>query len=232
MCTVSWISEPEGYCLFCNRDEKRTRKPAFLPRTMERLGVRFVAPIDADFGGSWIGANEFGLTLTLLNGPSATRGTFKSRGLLLMELLSAPSRREVASRIQGVDLHSFQPFTLASVEPGGASVLEWDLRNLRPGTGKALLASSSYDHAAANAARAADLRRLSHTFDPQQTLRRLHHSHWPSPGAFSACMHRADAETVSFSEVRVSADTIEFLYSPAAPCRGVPPESRLLARRT
>ena len=54
MCTVSWIHQGPGYQLFCNRDEKHTRRPASKPQLLTRGGVRFLAPIDGDFGGTWI----------------------------------------------------------------------------------------------------------------------------------------------------------------------------------
>src|SRR3982751_1081178 len=67
MCTVSWIRTREGYQLLCNRDERHTRRPAQAPTVREDQGVQFIAPIDGDEGGSWIGVNQFGLTLCLLN---------------------------------------------------------------------------------------------------------------------------------------------------------------------
>ena len=50
MCTVSWSRNDRGYHLLVNRDEKRTRGAAFAPQVMERGGVRYIAPIDRDFG--------------------------------------------------------------------------------------------------------------------------------------------------------------------------------------
>ena len=74
MCTVSWLRQSNGYQLFCNRDEKRTRRPSSGPQLLVRDGVRFLAPIDADFGGTWIAVNEFGLSLVLVNrGSGITR---------------------------------------------------------------------------------------------------------------------------------------------------------------
>lgn len=67
MCTVSWLHKAKGYVLLCNRDERHTRKPALGPRISERNGISFIAPVDGDHGGSWIGVNQFGLTLCLLN---------------------------------------------------------------------------------------------------------------------------------------------------------------------
>ena len=50
MCTVSWVQQTGGYHLLANRDEKRTRGRAFAPAIRECGGVRYVAPIDSDFG--------------------------------------------------------------------------------------------------------------------------------------------------------------------------------------
>src|SRR5204862_2558601 len=50
-------------------------------------------------------------------------------------------------------------------------------------------------------------------------LRRLHRSHSPQAGPFSTCMHRADAATVSYTEVQVvrRSSTIQHICS--APCK-------------
>jgi hypothetical protein len=66
MCTVSWVHQKDGYQLLSNRDEKHTRKPALAPSLRQQRQVRFLAPIDGDQGGSWIGVNQFGLSLCLL----------------------------------------------------------------------------------------------------------------------------------------------------------------------
>src|SRR5581483_2262018 len=95
MCTVSWLHTTEGYELFCNRDEQRARAAAWPPRVRERRGVRFIAPIDGASGGAWLGVNQFGLTLCLLNRydvpPSEPRAEYLSRGWLLLELLDCQS---------------------------------------------------------------------------------------------------------------------------------------------
>ncbi len=69
MCTVSWLhDEIGGYQILCNRDEKYTRGRASAPRIETRNGMRYLAPIDSDSGGTWILTNELGITLCLLNG--------------------------------------------------------------------------------------------------------------------------------------------------------------------
>src|SRR5215470_2366098 len=110
MCTVSWIAEENGYQLFSNRDERHTRKPALPPAVREQRGIRFVTPIDGDHGGSWIGVNQFGLSLCLLNRYQneavSSDGVFDytSRGLLLLELIDCRSGARMQSRIEQMDL--------------------------------------------------------------------------------------------------------------------------------
>src|SRR5438132_36416 len=117
MCTVSWLHFSDGYLLICNRDERRTRKPASGPQQRSLRGVSFIAPIDGDHGGSWIGVNEFGLTLCLLNryGDERARvnSSYISRGLLLTDLLDSAGGQRVEERVMNLNLNQFQPFSLA-----------------------------------------------------------------------------------------------------------------------
>ena len=106
MCTLTWLRSGEGYELFFNRDEARTRLPALPPRVQRRDGVEFLSPLDADAGGTWLGVNAYGLTVGLLNGradapaPAAPR----SRGLLVLDLLDAARSADVERRLQAADL--------------------------------------------------------------------------------------------------------------------------------
>lgn len=120
MCTVSWMHELDGYQLFCNRDEKRSRAEADPPRTLHRDGVRFLAPLDSECGGTWIATNQFGISLCLLNGTAAqaTPG-YRSRGLLVLDLIPSASLADLAHRMSFRDLSPFQPFTLLALEPNG-----------------------------------------------------------------------------------------------------------------
>lgn len=64
MCTAAWLLESNGHQLFCNRDERRTRKLALPPRLRERNGVKYLAPVDGkDVRVLWMG--WFGLTAAL-----------------------------------------------------------------------------------------------------------------------------------------------------------------------
>lgn len=238
MCTVSWVHEGDGYQLFCNRDEKRSRALAFSPRIDTREGVMFVAPVDGKAGGTWIGANEFGVSVCLLNGPRKIAATpVLSRGLLLPELLSASSVMEIGERVWASDLTRFAPFVLAALEPGyPATIIDWDgqEKKIVPyGEPYMPLTSSSVDAKGVSETRREDYRRrvaAAGRLD-SSVLLDFHESHGSKRNAYSPCMHRRDAETVSFSWVRVSEERVEFLYKPAAPCRPALAEPRTLVRK-
>ena len=238
MCTVSWVHQPDGYHLLCNRDEKRTRGAAFGPRVVERGGIRYIAPVDSDGGGTWLSANEFGISVCLLNGSVGVEpfGIRRSRGLLLRELAWAPSAGECALWLRQLDLGPFAPFSLVILEPGQSAILaQWNGIELTvdpAGDRHMPLTSSSYDAAGVRRARLNEFaRRAGARLHADPTLLYwFHSSHGAAPDAYSTCMHREDAETVSFSWVIVSRDTIRFLYSPDAPCQSKPSDQKILAR--
>jgi len=238
VCTVSWVHQPDGYHLLCNRDEKRTRGTAFAPRAVMCGGVRYIAPVDSDGGGTWLSANEFGLSLCLLNGNAGlqTPGAGRSRGLLVGELAWAPCARECALRLWQFDLGAYAPFSLVILQPRQSAILaQWDGRELTidPAADRHMpLTSSSCDAEGVRRSRLNEFARrvpMARSFDPA-LLYWFHSSHGEAPDAYSPCMHRADAETVSFSWVVVSRDSIRFLYSPGAPCQSRPCEQQILVR--
>ncbi len=230
MCTVSWAATAEGYELLCNRDERRTRKAALAPAVRTSRGVRFLAPTDAEAGGTWLAANEYGLTLCLLNrypeGESQAAGEFKSRGLLLPELMGLRDPAEVMPAVGRGGLSRFRPFTLLALAPGATPAAAcWTGRRLlvRDGDDSLMpLTSSSFDTTEVVRARRALFQSMAagSTNRPTETHTRFHHSHGPGPGPLSVCMHRPDASTVSFSRVQVNAVSVEFYYQPGAPCAG------------
>jgi len=238
VCTVSWVHQRDSYHLLCNRDEKRTRGTAFAPQVVERGGIRYIAPIDSDRGGTWLSVNEFGLSVCLLNGTTNLEPSrlCRSRGLLLRELAWAPSAPECAVWLRHQDLSAFAPFSIVMLEPGRPAILsEWSGRELTvdpAGDRHMPLTSSSYDATGVRRARLNQFARCAgamRPFDPA-LLYWFHASHGAAPGAYSTCMHREDAETVSFSWVVVSKDEVRFLYSPGAPCQSKPSDQQILAR--
>ena len=238
MCTVTWLQQPGGYQLYCNRDEKRTRGVAYAPEIHFRDGVRYVAPTDRDHGGTWIAVNEHGLSVCLLNGDYTKLGMHaperRSRGHVVTALATSPRAADALALLRREDLRAYDPFVLLLLVPDRPPVIaRWNgvlLRlESRPGDQR-FLTSSSYDTAGVRRARVADYRlHCKWETDRVEAARAFHACHGPAPSAYSVCMHRPDAETVSFSQIHVTRKEIAFLYSPAAPCRQVPAQRLALA---
>jgi uncharacterized protein with NRDE domain len=229
MCTVSWLRESDSYTVFFNRDELKTRSRALPPTIKQQNGVRYIAPTDVDGGGTWLGVNEFGLTCGLLNNYSASvkqsaSSSPISRGLLVVSLLACPSLSEALIKLQTVHLGEFRSFLLALFAPDQAAV--WCIWNgeslqIHRENVESPLSSSSFDTNNVVNHRQQEFCRLqtaNQSLDPT-FFESYHASHSEKGGAYSVCMHRDDAETVSFSRVRVTSKQIEFAYKPDAPCR-------------
>jgi hypothetical protein len=234
MCTVTWIYESPGYHLFCNRDEKHTRRLASKPQLLTRGGMRFLAPVDGDFGGTWIAVNESGLSLALLNrGPGSPAQI--SRGLLVINLIAAPTLPEVTARFATSGLSDFAPFTLLGLAPGlAAALFVWNGRErdvVADAERNMPLVSSSVDPEGCVSRRRATLERIrakSPALRPGALLA-FHRSHAPVAGAHSVCMHRDDAQTVSFTWITVDGGGANMYYAAGSPCRSLAGESLSLS---
>lgn len=235
MCTVSWVHNGEGYSLFANRDEKRGRVPSTAPLVHERDGVRFIAPMDGAFGGSWIACNELGVSVCLLNGMTTTPA-LKSRGFLVMDAASAESQERVWRRILRRDLSPFAAFTLIVIQAGFPAVsIEWDGRQvaLTQNVDRLVpIASSSFDPEGVRVSRRHHFERMNSRYLNPDALRRFHSSHGSGLTAYSTCMHRADAQTVSLTEINVGRGKAELVYQPGAPCENRPSQTMVLELRS
>jgi hypothetical protein len=209
MCTVSWTYTPEGYELYCNRDEKKTRSRAKEPALSYSEGVAYIAPIDTHAGGTWIAVNEYGIALCLLNGPFDARTYRASRGGIIPALIGARDRMDAVARLRTMQLAMYAPFTVAVLSRDALPAV---IRTFGENTGADMpLVSSSLDLPTVETMR-------RETFASAASLLEFHASHDNGPSAYSPCMHRSDAETVSFSHIVVAAKHIRFSYTPHAPC--------------
>ena len=239
MCTISWVHGGGGYQLLCNRDEKKTRLPAGGPEIRSVDGVRYVAPVDGDFGGSWIAVNEFGVTLALLNRHRVNLHGTESRGRIVTDLAGVRSVEEARQQLMGLGISRFTGFTLAALEPRQpASLFEWDGERLTHSNNaehRMPLTSSSFDSEVVQVKRHQQFstRARARNLDAG-LLFEFHRSHGLPNGkasAYSTCMHRPDAHTVSFTWIDVTESDVRFFYSPAAPCQWAPGETVQLARK-
>lgn len=239
MCTATWLIEPDGYQLFFNRDESVRRGRALAPELLSLGGVRALAPLDPDAGGTWLGVNEWGLCLGLLNGWQArpASGRERSRGLLVREHLDARTADELASRLAAAELGAYRAFSLLVLEPGrNARVHHWNGERLEQGVPDLPLCSSSLDGTRARSERRRSFERLSAEGGPGGPLQaglleRFQSSHLPERGPWSPCMHREDARTVSASRVQLGPEGVVFRYADGAPCETAFGIERVLPRR-
>lgn len=226
MCTLTFMPARGGFDLVMNRDEQRTR-PAALPPERHTAGPFTAWYPREPGGGTWIGINERGLALALLNRNNRPpRDGMSSRGHLIPRLLTADSLHELEAMVAAEDLRQTNPFRIVAADPWAEELREflWDGADssLRcPAWQLTHWFSSSFDEHRVTASRAEVARAASR--DPGAGslpwARRLHASHEPQCGAFSICMHRDDAETVSCTEISWHAGAARVAYLPLAPCR-------------
>ncbi len=244
MCTVSWRVRDRGYDLFFNRDELNTRAPEIAPVIDESAGVRFIAPRDGDRGGTWLLANEHGITVCLLNDyaspwrPEPGKPQF-SRGHIVLAMADAATAEEILGRAETQPLANTAPFHLLALIPDQEPLLlHWHGAGLARRHGSvspAVLTSSSFATADVVAARLRHYSRLVRQPENPDLaeLAAFHRQHDPTAGAFSVAMNRTDAATRSFIRVSVDRRSVALTYERAHWRRGgySAPIRWLLSRR-
>ena len=123
MCSVVVVlesGERPSISIAANRDEDRGR-PAEGPRWREtgELSSRAVfAPRDLKAGGTWWGLNDVSLLVAVTNRMTGRRTQpegWRSRGLLVSEILGAQTLEEAQLRLEGSDLTETRGFHLLGV---------------------------------------------------------------------------------------------------------------------
>jgi len=225
MCTISWLYEADQYHVFFNRDEQKTRASARPPESISENGVVALMPIDPVGGGSWISTNSAGCTLALLNFYQGLlpKGRLVSRGRIIRRLCTSKNGDEIEAELALLTLQKFAPFTLLLFESGGdkrVTTWRWTGRALELGYSESPLISSAKYYSEVQAARLERYQKLiaSTKNNTAEDFRRLHRDHGDKPSAFSFCMHREDASTVSFSHIEVGHACTLFRYQTGAPC--------------
>lgn len=237
MCTLSWRLDGQTLDVFFNRDEQKSRvcaRPAhFWP------DYKAIFPVDPQGGGTWLTVTTEGWVFALLNNYQASESlsseaSLLSRGLvitmLLQELQTFPtvgmqsiakntrySSTAIEHCLNNLPLHSFRPFILVCLSASTpAEAFDWDGRALTIFNPTSPVVSSAVELPITQA-----LRRDAYPGN-EATVRQFinyHTSHEPVPSAFSVCMHREDAHTVSFSHLQVNQHEIHFHYYAGSPCQ-------------
>ncbi len=213
-----------------NRDENLGRETALAPRVHSLEREAWVGPLERSSGGTWIATSAAGATLALLNAhpPHAVRATpdaLVSRGVLIPTLITAPNCDEFGRRLSAMVSSSFRPFRLVAIFPGEhrLHLHKWDglemVAECRPWSMQQVFSSGISDEiATATRGTTTQLQPRREAEDENDWVRRLHCSHVPKAGAFSYCVHRADAKTVSYTEIAVEEDAITMRYHAGSPC--------------
>lgn len=222
---MSWFKTIDGYELFFNRDEIKTRRRAEVPTIYSDSNVKIASPTDTDAGGTWISANHYGITFCLLNHyekEQLIRHTdWMSRGDIIRRLAIHSSLPNVENNFSLIDLGQYKPFRLYVLDRSGKSVFfTWDGQKvLKEYDIITPRSSSSYKPEMVRKARKNLFlsKKLSESKDRQAYID-FHKSHEPGKSAYSVCMHRDNASTVSFSHIVVDAQRVAFAYADGSPC--------------
>ena len=233
MCTVSAVPTRDGFRVACNRDEQHSRPAASSPRRCN-VGTRTALfPVDPVGGGTWIGVNDAGLTLALLNRNDKDHaqrhaGATRSRGIIIPSLLRHESIAEVLEAASTLDLAAYEPFHLCAITRTDVAFASSDGCELstawRPFVRPMMFTSSGLGDALVAGPRSKlfDGLVLAHERSWVEGQARFHAHRWPERPHLSVVMWRVDARTVSRSLIDVSAGAIQFHYEPLAALQPLP----------
>jgi uncharacterized protein with NRDE domain len=127
MCTVSFVNANGKMIITSNRDEKIMRPNAIEPKNYLINNKKILFPKDKKAGGTWYAADEYSNVIVLLNGASEkhiVKDSYrKSRGIILLELISSLSPIE---SWENINLNDIEPFTIVLFESQKLYQLRWN----------------------------------------------------------------------------------------------------------
>lgn len=130
MCTVAFIPNKGSFFIASLRDEDPQRAKAVIPFLSNSYEKNYIAPIDPQGGGTWVGISKLGFAIVLLNGGFINhikKEKYKrSRGLIVTDMLSVNHPIEMW---ENLELEDIEPFTLIVWEGNQLMNLVWDGKN-------------------------------------------------------------------------------------------------------
>lgn len=230
MCTLTWWRESaDRFEVFFNRDEKKTRSQAVEPRQFEVDGVTYLSPRDPDAGGTWMVANAKGVVVCLLNRwheEFEISGPVRSRGVLVEGMAGLENVPAVEEQLRSEDLTQVRPFTLVVFDPVGQRGFSWNGKSLASVELSMPMCSSSFHFdqvVLSRSNRFAEL--IGKSRCGGKDLENYHADVGDGASAYSVRMCRPDAQTMSRSRVRVSAERVRWDYWEEHPDFEVLPEA-------
>ena len=207
-----------GVWLVSSRDELHERMPSHPPRVHHLDKRQAIFPVDPEGGGTWVGVNDLGTAVSLLNHypeyiPEPT--TKQSRGDLVVRLLAADDVSEALTSLADEDLTAYGSCKLVTVNAAAMLMtLTWDGQSakLEQHDLPQVWASSSTHNRAANDHRRTLLQRQKpYTFE---RLRLFHSDQSHTDGALNVLMHSPEARTVSITAVHIAPERVTLHYLP------------------
>ncbi|SFR44296.1 MULTISPECIES: NRDE family protein [Halorubrum] len=241
MCTLTLAWRAFGdapVALAATRDEAldRPSEPPAL-RTADGDGVRYVAPRDAEAGGTWIGVSESGLVVAVTNRWLDADGEGeRSRGLLVRDCLTAADAEDAVRTVENeLDERAYDGFNLVLADGRAAFLLTYDgglaVTRLDPGVhvvgnvGGVVNGAERF---------AVPRRRREFGEERADSARRIAAALVPEPGEsgsswldrasgvladheYGACLHGDAFGTRSFTRIRTGSGP-EMAYADGPPC--------------
>ena len=222
MCTVSWSSgAPSGGLIF-NRDEQLSRSKARPPRIFFHNGVRVIAPIDEDGGGTWIAVNEYGFSAVLLNYYGAeernavVEDPLQSRGFVPLAFMDCHRVGDAVDAWSAFERSFYKPFlVLFRDKAESVRLFSWDgASDCEKEMDFPMVTTSSFrtDEVEEYRRGLFRIRTLEFGQDGFDRLKTFHFDESHREGAFNPLMTREDALTHSVSQIRFQDDEIVFKY--------------------
>ncbi len=224
MCTVTIVPLEHGFRLSCNRDERRDRQAALPPIVHTIASRQAIFPVDPISQGTWVGVNDAGLAMALLNRASDSLDALDdkprvSRGNIIPGLLACRSPDEALERCLGLDAGTYERFRVLIVQDTTGVIVTSDTRTLshevvslsRP----IMETSSALGDVLVEGPRRQLFEQLFNQPRCSAWLRAQRHFHqhqWPARPEISVMMERADARTVSQTVIDVQPRTIKMAY--------------------
>lgn len=220
MCTLSLVRTPAVWRVVCNRDESPRRARALPPREVRLGDRRALMPIDPQGGGTWLGVNDAGLVLAILNksDPDVPAVGRESRGVVIPELLSASSAGEARKAAIELDATRFRSFRLAIIDGQNLYVVVGDGATVSevpvPRDADAWCAASSGlgDGVVEPARIALFEATVLGTSDALDAQDAFHNHRWADRPHMSVDMMRDGAQTVNVTAVSMLGDAAEMTH--------------------
>ncbi|MFT6332833.1 MAG: hypothetical protein ACJAW3_001181 [Lentimonas sp.] len=116
MCSLTIEKQENGQVLITmNRDERIILKEN-LPEIFQYPDTKIITPIDQASNGSWVGVNDFGVCVCLLNRYETYNSANKSRGEIFLKTLQLGSFSEIGKFLENdFQFQSYNPFTLVVI---------------------------------------------------------------------------------------------------------------------